>query len=359
MNRLHLVLTLPCLAAMSSWSHADLGPSAEVRIKHRRSIELNDGAARSVVFSPDGRAVAACGDRFVQLFDLKTVKRLNRFDGHTDVILSVAFSRDGKLLASSGKEKAIRLWDVNTGEPEKVLPLYEFRFQQEQISRVVFLPDGKTLVSCSPNSKNQNQVQLWDVEKGWWTYRARMPNPREPVALAVSPDGKLIAVGEKPGIVLLWDVVQFGIQTHFPEDRQRFPSKEFRIHHDDEKPVSSVSFSPDSQRLVSSGWDKPARVWDVKTGRQLLKIDGPQEAKAVQAALFSPDGSRIILVTREETIQIRDAANGRLLGSAIGSDKAVWGLAISPDGKLAATCGSEGVVKLWDLHLSTIEEIKR
>ena len=72
MNRLHWVLSLLCLAAMSSWSHADLGPSAEVRIKHRRSIELNDGAARSVVFSPDGRAVAACGDHFVQLFDPKT-----------------------------------------------------------------------------------------------------------------------------------------------------------------------------------------------------------------------------------------------------------------------------------------------
>ncbi|MDP7019304.1 MAG: WD40 repeat domain-containing protein [Pirellulaceae bacterium] len=331
----------------------------EPLIKLRRSIALNDGAVRAAAFSPDRQTVVACGDHFVQLFDLKTGDLLNRFDGHTDAVLSVTFSPNGKLLASSGKEKAIRLWDVNTGELKKVLPLYEFRLQQEQISRVVFLPDGKTLVSCSPNSRNQNQVQLWDVEKGWWTYRARMINPREPLDLAVSPDGKLIAVGEKPGIVLLWDVVQFGIQTHFPEDRQRFPSKEFRIHHDDEKPVSSVSFSPDSQRLVSSGWDNTARVWDVKTGRQLLKIDGPEKAKAVQAALYSPDGARIVSVTRDETIQIRDAANGRLLGSAIGSDKAVRGLAISPDGKLAATCGSEGVVKLWDLRLSTIEEIKR
>lgn len=335
------------------------GGNELLQITHRHSIDLNDGNIRSVAFSPDGQTVAACGDRFVQLFDLKTVKRLRRFEGHTQAVLSVAFSPDGKLLASCGKEKAIRLWDVKTGEPGKVLPLDEFRFQREQISRVVFLPDGKTLVSCSPNSKGQNQVQLWDVEKGWWTYRARMPNPREPLDLAVSPDGKLIAVGEKPGIVLLWDVVKFGIRTRFPEDRQLFASNGFRIRHDDQKPVSSVSFSPDGQRLVSSGWDNTACVWDVKTGRQLLKIVGPREAKAVQAALFSPDGSSIIFVTREETIQIRDAANGRLLGSAIGSDEAVWGLAISPDGKLAATCGSEGVVKLWDLDLSTIEEIKR
>ena len=190
-----------------------------------------------------------------------------------------------------------------------------------------------------------------DVEKGWWTYRARAVNPREPLDLAVSPVGTMNAVGEKPGIVALWDVVQFGIQTRFPEDRTRRHSREFRIHHDDEKPVTSVDFSPDSQRLLSSGRDNTARVWDVKTGGLLLKLNGPKDAQAIQAALFSPDGSRIVSVTRDETIQIWDGAQGKLLTSVEGSDKAVGGLAMSADGKLVATWGDEGVIKLWDIQL--------
>ena len=111
-------------------------------IKLRRSIALNDGATRSVAVSPNGHSIAACGDRLVQLLDLKTGDVLYRFNGHTGAVLSVAFSPDGKLLASCGKEKAIRLWNVNTGGPEKVLPLDEFRFQREQIRRVVFLQAG-------------------------------------------------------------------------------------------------------------------------------------------------------------------------------------------------------------------------
>ena len=222
-------------------------------IKHRRSIELNDGTVRSVAVSPDGQTVVAGGNRFVQLFDLKTGKNLRRFEGHTKEVLSVAFSPDSKLLASVGKqtmakETTVRLWDVHTEGPARVIRIKD-RFQRDRITRVAFLPDGKTLVTCSPNSRSQNQVQLVDVEKGWWTYRARVVNPREPLDMAVSADGKLIAVGDKLGVVALWEVVEFGIRTRFPEDRNRHKhARYFRMHHDDDKPVSSVAFSPDSQR---------------------------------------------------------------------------------------------------------------
>ncbi len=357
MRRFFLALSVVGIAVLPLRAHG--GESSDEnntgvapRIKHRQSIALNDGTVRGVAFSPDGQTVAACGDRFVHLFDLKTGTRLQRLEGHTKAVLSVAFSPDGKLLASSSKEKAIRLWSLPTGTPGKVLRLDERRFQWEQISRVVFLPDGKTLVSCSLHAGNQNQFQLWDVEKRWWTYRVRIIT-RQPLDLAVSPDGKLIAVGEKPGIVALWEVVPSGLRTRFPEDRTRPHVRKFRMHHDNEQAVSSVAFSPDSRRLLSSGWDNTARVWDVNTGRLLLKLNGPQNAKAVQAALFLPDGSEIVSVTRDETIQIWDAAHGKLLASVDGSGKTVRDLAISPDGKLVATCGDNGVVKLWDVQLSS------
>lgn len=323
-------------------------------IKRRRSIELNDGTVRSVAVSPDGKTVMAGGNRFVQLFDLKTGKTLRRFEGHRKEVLSVAFSPDGKLLASVGKqamanETTIRLWDVHTEGPARVIRIKD-RFQRDRITRVAFLPDAKTLVTCSPNSRGQNQVQLVDVEKGLWTYRARVVNPREPLDMAVSPDGKFIVVGDKLGVVALWEVAEFGIRARFPEDRNRHRhARYFRMHHDGDKPLSSVAFSPDGQRLVSSGWDNTTRVWDVKTGRLLLKIAGPNDAEGFAGTVFSRDGDSIFSVTKDERIQMWDAANGKLLATVKGSDQSVQGLRISPDGNVLATFGSRGVVELWEI----------
>ncbi len=344
MHRCLLALSIAALAVLPLQAYAG---EALSRIKHIRSIEPGDGIIRSVAFSPDGKMVAACGDRLVQLFDLNTGKHLKRFEGHTKAVLSVAFSPDGKLIASSSKDTTVRLWPIEPGNSVRVLRLR--KGFSDPINCVVFVPDGKTLVTCSPNSISQNQVQLVDVEQGWWTYRARMDNPREPLDLAVSPDGKLIAVAEKPGIVALWEVVPFGIRTRFTKDRTRRRPNEFRMHHDDEKAVSSVVFSSDSRKLLSSGCDNTIRLWEAETGRQLLKITGSRDVQGFAGAVFSRDHGSIISVSKDETIQMWDAANGKLLASLKGSDESAGGLEISPGGDILATFGSRGIIELWEI----------
>lgn len=154
-------------------------------IKHQRSIDVNNGVIRSVEYSPDGRTIAVGGERTVQLFDSKTGQRLKQFHGHKKEVLDVAFSPDGTLLASVGRlttphETIIRLWNVVEKGPGRVLRIKN-EFQRDRIAGVAFLPDGKTLITCSPNSRSQNRVQLVDLKMGWWTYRVSMVNPRNPM----------------------------------------------------------------------------------------------------------------------------------------------------------------------------------
>lgn len=176
--------------------------------------------------------------------------------------------------------------------------------------------------------------------------------------MVVSADGKMIAVGDRAGVVALWDVVAFGIRARFSEDRNRHKkAKYFRMFHDGDVPVLSVAFSPDSQRLVSSGQDNTIRVWNVKSGRELLKIDGPKKDQGFRGAVFSHDGGSLISVTKDETIQMWDSVNGTLQASVKGRDGAVQGLRISPDGQTLATFGSRGRVEFWEIsHKPRIEK---
>lgn len=342
-------------------SFALVGRTAAARIEHRRDIELGDGVVQCVAASADGKLVAGCGDRFVQLFHVESGERFQRFEGHTDRVVSVAFSPDGNLIASGSQDNTTRIWNVQSGKSLHVLRL------TDAPRSVAFSPDSMTLVVCCPLYRQRTQIHLYDAGNGQWLYEARQQRPEAPLHLSFAPNGKMFAIAKDSGNITLMDVVKFGVRDRYTHNRpriivnpfepdksrlQRLDSTRYPLKHADAKRATHVAFAPDSKRFLSCGGDNTVRIWDAVSGDALLVLRGTSDATPVRAAEFSPDGSSIVSVTADEVIQVWCASDGELVKTVRGRDPQLRGMVLMADGKTLATCGSDQVIKLWNIQFS-------
>lgn len=296
-----------------------------------RSIDLDDGHLRWVAFSPDGRSVAGCGNRFVQMYDVTSGRRIRQFKGNRKDMSRFAFSPNGRMVASAGSDRTIHVWNVDSGEIIKVL-----RGHTDNIIGVSFSADSKWLASTG-RQPNDGTIRIWDCAT--WTERAKANAPRRntnSMFVAFSPNGKTVAASGYRGSVRLFD---FDGKTL----RLRFQRR-----HDKGEMVPHVTFAPDGRSFVTSGWDKTLRSWDVATGKELWRATAPAYARCFEASAFARKGSTIYCVTRDETIQARDASTGKLQQTLRWHDQ-IRGLGVSPDGSKLATAGHRGKIKIWQV----------
>lgn len=278
--------------------------------------EGHDGSVNAVAFSPDGMWLAsASSDWTVRLWNVsqgtcvKTLQHKNHttedqqtIDHHSCYILCIAFSPDGKILASGSSDWSVRLWDVNEGTLIKTLAYRNHIIRDERTtedhSRYVlataFSPDGKMIASGSSDWR----VRLWSINKS--VPLTTLEGHRNWVrAVAFSPDGKLLASASTDGMLYLWDVEKRNDETSIYEDsasnilRERCCDADKRTLNQDS--IRAVAFSPDSKVLASSLTDGTVSLLDLNKLNSIRTHD-------LLAVAFSLDGTVLETIRRLRTM---------------------------------------------------------
>jgi hypothetical protein len=277
--------------------------------------------------SPDGRRVVTVGGDAIRLWDLATGKAIRVFGQDQSGYWSVAFSPDGRWIATGSNDHSARLWDAATGQE-----VLKFTGHEEAVWGVAFVADGRQLVTGAWDQS----LRVWDVATGnqLRSFEGVRDNIR---CLACSPDGKLIAAGhfaaqQQPGILQLWDLEQ---------------GKEIRTFRGHTQEISSVAFSPDGRMLLTSSYDNTVRLWDVATGREIKRLQG--HTHRVEGAAFSPDGRTIVSCGNQfdGTLRIWDAARGQQLLCSEPCEGGFLDVAFSPQLGYVVTAGKDSMARLW------------
>lgn len=347
-------------------------PSARLRF-------LSDGKTL-LVGPPAGRS------NVLRFLDATTGERVRQSDGHEGNVMAVAWSADGKRLATAGSQGPILVWDTTSGKV-----VFKDQPQNAGIGILAFSPKGDLLAAASAPTS----VALWDIKAGKQLpgLSGTQPGPGAfPLALAFAPDGSKLAAGNRDGMVRVWDmgtskeVLAFRVENTseaiaFSSNFELAASgdsrtdtihlwdlatgKELRKIQRGNQGFINLTFSADSQTLLEAGGRGQLLLWEVATGKQIRSV--PQEPRLpVRCIAWSSDGRLVALAGLRQPvpgpalqpagenptlvpIQLYDIPGNRFLPLLAGHEGAIFALSFSPDGRTLASASADTTVLLWDV----------
>ncbi|HKB34906.1 MAG TPA: PQQ-binding-like beta-propeller repeat protein, partial [Gemmataceae bacterium] len=306
------------------------------------TIRANDGPVLSVAFSPGERRVAACGvGGFLKVWHPATGEEVQAYReeinfggmGGRFPVIGLAYSREGGRLATGYDTGDVRLRDADSGVIERT-----FRAHEGTLWDLAFSPDGKRLATAGglPVARVCSAC-IWDVATGRRLHTLIGRDSRTQVGgVSWRPDGKVLATASHEGVVRLWDTGN---------------GKLIRELVGHEGPVRGVCFSPDGKRLASASYDGTLKLWDPDNGKALVTLRW--HTNQVTSVAFSPDSKRLASASEDRTLHVWDAASGQELLALPGHASRIMGVAFSPDGRYLASGDYDGIVKVWDSALLT------
>jgi WD40 repeat protein/tRNA A-37 threonylcarbamoyl transferase component Bud32 len=347
------------------------------------------GGAFGVAFSLDGRQVATTASDKVVVWDAQTGQEIFTGKGHIDQVYSVAFSPEGKWLASGGEDQTVKLWDVATGQQ-----VHTFADSAYPVYALAFSPDGSRLAAATGSWQGgefPGEVKVWDVAARHQLLTLR-GHTDAVWGVAFSPDGKRLVscsgtnavegalmgrADQAPGEIKVWDAIS--------------GQELLTLRHGHKGSIFGVAFSPDGKRLASAGVDGFVKIWEgspplaetrardasppppppprgdtqvvavtrtavqlgvpVTVHREVRRFEG--HTGPVRAVAYSPDGRYALSCSGwpegDKTVRLWDVARGKELRRFEGHTDQVECVAFAPDGKHALSAGYDGTVRLWDL----------
>ena len=280
------------------------------------------GSIQAVAFSSDGKFLAT-GDSngIVTVWDTASRREIFICKGHTRCVYSVTFSPDSTIIASGSDDQTVRLWDIKSGEFRNIL-----KGHTSTVYSVAFNPDGTMIASGSFDQT----LRLWDINNGA-CLRIFEGHTNLINSVAFSIDGTMLASSSLDQTVRLWDIISGDCKTL------------------DEHTCSviSVAFSPDGATFASGSNDQTVRVWDIKSGECSKILKG--HTSSIYSIAFSFDGALLASASYDRTVQLWDVKSGKCCKTLQGHTSAVISVAFSPDKKMLASGSNDKTVRLWDI----------
>jgi WD40 repeat protein len=324
------------------------------------------GAISCLAFSPDGRQLATASmDYSIRLWDFTTGQRIATLQGHLSEVWALAFSPDGQTLVSGAKDGGVKLWPIRAQPREDaVLGLFQppLAFSKDSRTLAAIRQGSVAFIDLAAREIGQEIPLAGQAERG----RFRLP-----ALVALSDDLKVMAQALDDGRVQFWNTQTLETNLLKVSDRPinllalspdglalvtggfGHSLRWWDLRHGTnlvlEGEAARVGFSPDGRTLAAFQRDNSVDLWDTATHVLRTNVIADTELRTDGAAAFSPDGRMLAIVCADDSVRLWDATNWNLLGVFSGHKQGVSSVAFAPDGKTLATASDDSTLKLWNV----------